>query len=137
MKHSKLVQLLIVIFVFMFFQYISFLTVTFGNNNFRLPFPGLQKTSSQNCDEVRTLPLVVNRLSSNDNLANGCWCTLVGYSTLGFPFRVNLYDACGQDPAIIWWIQYINWIIQFIVLVPIYMLSKKLVKRNHAKSSKN
>jgi len=123
MKFYKFVPWLTVIVLFIFFQYLSL-----GVNHIRVSFPGVQKGFSDCNIPVNNLP-VSDELSASGK--DVCACTLVSYTSLGFPFSINLYDVCGQDASVIWWIQSINWVLQVVILAPTFFLTKKLAERKH------
>jgi hypothetical protein len=53
-------------------------------------------------------------------------CTLVGYRTVGFPFKANLYDYCRQDPTGKRWIVVSNWLILMAVFYGLYKVTERI-----------
>lgn len=50
-------------------------------------------------------------------------CTLVGYRARGFPFKINLYDACGQNPGSYIVAVLINWVVIMAIIYLVYKVS--------------
>lgn len=60
--------------------------------------------------------------TSSDSL---CGCTQLGVSALGFPFRANLYDECGQEQGQVIWIAGLNMLIGCGFVFALYKLSRR------------
>lgn len=83
-------------------------------------FPGLQKSLPNSCQQA------------GQELTPSCACTIENVPVVGFPFRTNVYDSCHQDGTNVWWVMIINFSIQLLSVILVFLGINKLldVRRN-------
>jgi hypothetical protein len=89
-------------------------------NDYALPFPEAQQPSQNLCS-----PDLNIRVEPG---GDGCGCTTQNVINIGFPFRINNYDACQNDDKIDWFIEAINVAIQLSIAFGVFFLSKRLFR---------